>query len=79
MGPLATDDHVAVSGLTRSPLSDLCADRGISGLICKLRARRGATADVNEREQGEETADRTPVTCHRLCSPSREGAGTMQP
>ena len=51
MGPLATDDHVAVSGLTRSPLSDLCADRGISGLICKLRARRGATADVNEREQ----------------------------
>jgi hypothetical protein len=33
---------------------DLCADGGIGALKPWLRARGGASADANEREQGEE-------------------------
>jgi hypothetical protein len=44
---------------------DLCADRGIGRLKRRLRVRRGTSANVNEREHGEETANHSPKFGHR--------------
>jgi hypothetical protein len=54
--------------------SDLHADGGIGDLERRLRPRSRASADANEYERGDETANRSPVIGHRLDNSSREDA-----